>query len=162
MDAYLDIKTTGLSPHLHRITVVGVLIGPDESIIQLVGDDICAERLTQILQPVSNLYTYNGTRFDLPFLRLRLGLELIASLQHHDLMFDCWKIGLYGGLKAVEMKLGIPRQLSHLNGYAAIRLWKDYQNHQDQEALRLLTEYNREDVLNLKLLRNALMGLPIY
>ncbi len=36
-----------------------------------------------------------------------------------------------GGLKAVEVRLGIARRLTDMNGYMAVRLWWDYVNNND-------------------------------
>jgi hypothetical protein len=63
---------------------------------------------------------------------------------------------LYGGFKAVELQLGIPRQLKGIGGLEAIWLWWRYQNDGDQNALALLLHYNEEDVVNLKALRERL------
>lgn len=71
-------------------------------------------------------------------------------------MYDCWRRGLYGGLKAVERQLGIPRSLPHLDGRDAMRLWAAYVDRGEEEALELLLRYNREDVENLDLLRSHL------
>ena len=68
-------------------------------------------------------------------------------------MYDCWKHKLKGGLKAVERKLGIKRKLADVNGYMAVKLWWQYYNDNDREALDKLLLYNREDVTNLKKLR---------
>ncbi len=158
MDAYLDIETTGLSPHSDVLTVVGICtegVGPRE-MTQLVGDDITAGRILEVLQGVDFLYTYNGSRFDLPFVRARLGVDLGQGLCHRDLMYDCWAKGLYGGLKAVERVLGVRRVLPGVDGREAVRLWYRYCAHRDEGALRRLLEYNREDVLNLITLRTLL------
>ena len=71
-------------------------------------------------------------------------------------MYDCWRNNLYGGFKAVERQLGIPRLLRDVGGLDAIRLWWRYQNDGDRDALRMLLAYNREDVANLKVLRGRL------
>ena len=158
MDAYLDIETTGLSSQCDELTVVGIStdgIGLG-GLIQLVGDDITAERVLDAVQGVNFLYTYNGSRFDLPFIKARLGIDLRQGLQHRDLMYDCWAMRLYGGLKAVERALGIRRTLPGLNGLEAVRLWYRYRAGGDESVLRRLLEYNREDVLNLKTLRTLL------
>ena len=64
---------------------------------------------------------------------------------HRDLMFDCWRNNLYGGLKAVERQLGIERRLKDVNGYEAIRLWWKYVDTFDLEALnKLLDDYLTE------------------
>lgn len=154
MEAYLDIETTGLSPVFDRLTVVGISIGDSETqIIQLVAPGINADLILGVLREVEVIYTYNGNRFDLPFIRSQAGLDLNQGFVHHDLMYDCWANNLYGGLKVVESILGIPRTLQEVNGKEAVRLWERYERDQDQDALRILLEYNKEDVVNLKALK---------
>ena len=155
MDAYLDIETTGLSPYYSQITVVGISSGEggNHRLIQLVGREVTARNIKEVVEGIETLYTYNGRRFDLPFIRNRLGVDLEQGFRHRDLMFDCWAMNLYGGLKAVERRLGIHRSLPDMDGADAVRLWRRYQATEDLEALRLLLEYNKEDVLNLRTLR---------
>lgn len=156
-DAYLDIETTGLSGD-DEITVIGVYVcnGAESRVVQLVGDEISEESLFEALAGVAVIYTYNGASFDLPFIRRRLKVDLTDTFRHHDLMHDCWKCSLMGGLKVVERKLGIVRGLPDMDGFQAIRLWWRYVNDADAAALRMLLEYNREDVVNLKTLREKL------
>ena len=160
IEAYLDIETTGLSPTECMVTVVGVYVcnGEDKRVVQLVGKDITVESLLEALEGVSIIHTYNGSRFDLPFLHCYLGIDLRCVYPHRDLMYDCWSNNLYGGLKAVERQLGIDRRLKDVNGYEAVRLWWKYVDSFDLEALHKLLEYNREDVVNLKVLRERLLG----
>ena len=158
LEAYLDIETTGLSPRDCQITVVGVHLcrGKKSRFIQLVGEDISADSLLEVLEGVEVIYTYNGSRFDLPFIHRRLGVDLAEICEHCDLMYDCWRNNLRGGFKAVERQLGIPRRLTEMNGREAVRLWWRYANGYDRRALAVLLEYNREDVINLKALREKL------
>lgn len=124
VEAYLDIETTGLSPWDSEITVIGIHLcnGDDTSVIQLVGKDISAQSILEALEGVEVIYTYNGCRFDLPFIHSRIGINLEETFYHHDLMHDCWRCNLYGGFKAVERQLGIERKLTEVNGYEAMRL----------------------------------------
>tara|TARA_B100000315_G_scaffold214017_1_gene212303 strand:- start:1702 stop:2205 length:504 start_codon:yes stop_codon:yes gene_type:complete len=158
LDAYLDIETTGLSHQTDVLTVVGVFTddGAGSTLTQLVGDEITVDRLLDTFRGVTSLYTFNGSRFDVPFIRNRLGVDLEKGLRHRDLMYDCWDRGLYGGLKAVERVLGLRRKLPDMNGLDAIRLWEQYRAADDKEALTRLLEYNKEDILNLKTLRALL------
>jgi uncharacterized protein len=158
IDAYLDIETTGLFVSCDDITVIGIYLysSGNSRLIQLVGAEATGDNLLEALEGVSTIFTYNGSRFDLPFIYAYLGVDLTDLYQHHDLMYDCWRENLYGGFKAVEVQLGIPRQLKDIGGFEAIMLWWKYQNHNDQDALALLLEYNREDVINLKTLREKL------
>ena len=159
VEAYLDIETTGLSPWYSEITVVGIhLCGNfDNQFIQLVGEDITEDSLLEALKGIRIIYTYNGSRFDLPFIYCHLGINLAQSFTHRDLMYDCWRYNLYGGFKAVERQLGIERRLKEINGYEAVRLWWRYMDYFDLDALNLLLEYNKEDVLNLKVLKERLL-----
>jgi uncharacterized protein YprB with RNaseH-like and TPR domain len=159
MEAFLDIETTGLAPRSHEITVVGIYLpdGTRSKLVQLVGDRITPESLMEPLQTISTIYTYNGSRFDFPFIKRRLGVDLSAQFNHCDLMYDCWDHNLFGGLKRVERKLKINRRLTDIDGLEAIRLWWRYVNDYDEKALTLLLEYNKEDVINLKTLRDKLI-----
>jgi uncharacterized protein YprB with RNaseH-like and TPR domain len=156
--AYLDIETTGLSKRYADLTVIGIAYerARRTSIVQLTGYNLSERRLLRALDGVDELYTYNGSRFDLPFIQAKLGVDLKACFAHTDLMYDCWRQGLKGGLKAVEERLCIDRMLRGVDGYMAVRLWYEYVNNNDHEALRTLLDYNREDVVNLRLLRQKL------
>ena len=91
------------------VTVVGMYIcsGEDTKVIQLVGKDITKDSLSDTLEGVKILHTYNGSRFDLPFIHSCIGIDLARVFTHRDLMLDCWKNNLYGGLKAVERQLEV-------------------------------------------------------
>ena len=156
--AYLDIETTGLSRRYYDITVVGVAVdkGGKLKLTQLVKPKITEAGLYRMLKGADEIYTYNGSRFDLPFIKTNLGVDIKSEFNHRDLMYDCWKKNLKGGLKAVERKLAIRRTLKGVDGFMAVRLWWDYVHDNDKAALRILLEYNAEDVLNLKALRRKL------
>ena len=158
LEAYLDIETTGLSSAYDDITVIGIYltVGNYHRFVQLVDEEVTKDNLLEALQGVDIIYTYNGGGFDLPFIRASLGVDLAQYFEHHDLMLDCWRNNLYGGFKAVEIQLGITRQLKEVNGEEAVRLWWRYQTYQDQNALHILLDYNKEDVVNLKTLREML------
>ena len=154
MKAYLDIETSFDG----SITVVG-LHAEDRGMLQLVGGKISDLALWRALEGVKTICTYNGSRFDLPVIRGRLGLDLPKEFRSHDLMYDCWRHGLFGGLKRVEKQLGISRRSKGIDGFDAMRLWSRYENGGDVEALEVLLIYNRDDVLNLPVLEARLSEL---
>ena len=159
MDAYLDIETTGFSGRFHNPTVVGIAVDfpGDWTMRQLVGDAITPDAILHILEGVTTIYTYNGASFDLNFLAQNPGIELRGRFGHCDLMHSCHRVGLFGGLKVVERKIGIARDdLPEMSGYDAVRLWHQYQQDNNQDALALLLKYNRADVENLYRLREYL------
>jgi len=158
-EAYIDIETTGLAYGASEITVVGIYLcrGKKTEFVQFVGRDISADAIIEALEGVDIIYSYNGSRFDLPFIRSQLGVNLEGRFHHRDLMYDCWRKNLRGGLKGVEKQLGIPRNLPDMNGWEAVRLWWKYVDTFDLDALNKLCEYNKEDVVNLKVLRDMLL-----
>ena len=162
MDAYLDIETTGLSCQSSYITVIGIYLvnSYDSKLIQLVGNDVTADNLLESVNKVSNLYTYNGSRFDLPFIHSAIGINLESMTAHRDLMYDCWRCNLKGGFKAVEQKLGIARESVGITGWDAVLLWNRYKRYGDLNSLKTLLKYNEEDVVNLKTLREKLEDYP--
>ncbi len=157
-EAYLDIETTGLSRYYDYITVIGIYLCNvrNSKLIQLIGEEVTRDNLARALEGVNTIYTYNGSRFDLPFIENSLEIDLETEFEHHDLMYDCWQNNLYGGFKAVERQLGISRQLQGISGFEAVLLWFRYHDNGDRNALALLLEYNSEDVINLKALREIL------
>ena len=156
--AYLDIETTGLSRYNCDLTVIGIALerGGKIKVIQLIEDDLHEARLLKALQGADEIYSYNGSRFDLPFIKAKLAVDLKQSFKHTDLMYYCWRENLKGGLKAVERKLGIERHLKDVDGHVAVQLWWDYANNNNEWALRTLLAYNEEDVVNLHVLRQRL------
>lgn len=154
MKAYLDIETSFDG----AITVVG-LHAEDRGMIQLVGGKVSDVAVWRALEGVQMICTYNGSRFDLPVIRRRLGLDLSKEFRSHDLMYDCWRHGLFGGLKRVEEQLGIARRSSGIDGFDAMRLWSRYEDSGDHGALETLLIYNRDDVLNLRVLEARLSDL---
>ena len=160
-DAYLDIETTGLYPQRDRITVIGIYFhnGDEGHLVQLYNDKLNCDELLKTMEGTNNVFTYNGDRFDLPFIQVHFGADLSQMHKHTDLMFDCWRHNLKGGFKAILRRLGISRETDGLTGLHAIWLWEKYCKTDDKSALDLLLKYNRDDVVNLKQLRESLSSI---
>jgi uncharacterized protein len=144
--AFLDIETSWE----RTITVVGIYKSGGDT-IQLVGPQISRESILQALEGAERLFTYNGTGFDLPVIERVHGIALSQHLPHRDLMYDCWKKKLKGGLKAVERTLGIHRDTEGVDGLQAMKLWAAHVQG-NSDALELLLLYNKEDCVNLEAL----------
>ena len=136
--AFLDIETTGIGEGKDYVTVIGLFDGKKTHFF-IQGENI--EDFPKAIKKYSIIVTYNGEKFDLPFLK--------------------------GGLKKIEKMVGIERSemVKNFNGYDAVILWNRYLDG-EPEALRLLLNYNREDVVNLKYLielacQKMLQSLPI-
>ena len=145
--AFLDIETTGLDIGRDALTVVGVYDGSRKrSFIQ--GENL--EDLPAALEDRALLVTFNGARFDVPFLRHAFPRMRLDQL-HLDLMGPLHRLGYWGGLKRIERRLGIERsdETAGMNGFDAVRLWHAYEAG-DDDALETLVAYNLEDVVNLE------------
>ncbi len=147
---YLDIETDGLSSN-NDVTLVGIFDGLDtKTMIRRVNLDW--QLLRKELAKYKIVVTFNGSVFDLPFMKKRYG-EMMPKLPHYDLRFCCSRIGLKGGLKMIEKELGIRRSNSIVEkmcGGDAAQLYRMWRGSGDDYYLKLLVEYNEEDVINLK------------
>jgi uncharacterized protein len=148
--AYLDIETTGLSPKTDYLTVVGIYDG-NETKSYTHGQNL--PELKHELEKYDVIVTFNGSMFDVPFLRSRIpGLKVPPI--HIDLRFLLASLDVRGGLKKIEQQFGISREddLKGMNGYGAVLLWQEYIKRGDKKALDKLVRYNAADIVNLKTL----------
>jgi len=116
------------------------------------GINFNVKSLKEELRKYKLIITFNGASFDLPYINKRFPNLVPDIIPHWDLRFSCYKIGLSGGLKNIEKTLGIRRGkiVKDMNGGDAILLWRKYQATGDEYYLKLLVEYNEEDIINLK------------
>ncbi len=154
MKAYLDIETDRQG----NICVIGIYI-EQKGFVQFYGNDITTDNVETIICNTKTVVTFNGDGFDLPLIKKYLNLDIMATANSIDLFKEKKKLGIKGGLKALEKMFGISRKTEGMNGYDAVKLWESYIKYGRDEALNLLLEYNREDVLNLISLENCLANL---
>jgi uncharacterized protein YprB with RNaseH-like and TPR domain len=145
--AYVDIVTTGLGSFAD-ITTVAIYDG------RCVHTFVAGQNLDEVpavLKRFDLLVTYNGASFDIPILEHWFGIRLTKA--HIDLRHVLASLGLKGGLKGVERRLGLERRgMEELDGYFAVLLWHEYQRTSDPAVLHTLLAYNAQDVLNLEYL----------
>lgn len=150
--AFFDIETTGLDQHSSVVTTVSVHRGGDTTTL-VRGSDLTAERL-QALLDAPMVASFNGKRFDAPFLEHHFDLSLDSP--HLDLMYPCRRLDLTGGLKQVERDLGVDRaEVDDVDGREAVRLWRRYAEDNDEAALDRLVTYNQYDTQNLQAILDA-------
>jgi uncharacterized protein YprB with RNaseH-like and TPR domain len=156
MKAYLDIET-----HVgNQVTVVGIY-REDRGFIQLVGGGITDVAVWDALEGVDTVCTFNGDCFDLPVLERCLRVDLRSRLKSLDLLRECRSRGIRGGLKRLEERFGIARRTRGMSGWDAVRLWSRYEQDGDRDALALLLDYNREDVMNLLAIERTVVGVAL-
>lgn len=143
--AFVDIETNGgMEPD--DLTVVGVFDG--RQMRQYVkGRNL--DEFPASLDDAAILVTFFGTGFDLPFLR-RAFPALPFDQMHVDLCYLFKRLGIKGGLKSIETRLGIQRSnaTAGLSGWDAVRLWREYRRGRRQ-SLDVLLAYNADDVRNM-------------
>lgn len=166
--AFLDIETNGLPLPDGEITLVGIY-GKGRMTTLIHGDTLSNERLQEELGSYDLIVTFFGSGFDLPFLKAKYP-SLVLDQPHIDLCFAARRLGLKGGLKAIEAEIGCyrPSALDGLTGWDAVRLWEEWQLGQSGSG-DLLIQYNEADCKNLEpladLIYNRLVqrnGLPEY
>jgi uncharacterized protein YprB with RNaseH-like and TPR domain len=142
---FFDIETTGLDHQTSVVTTVTLHQNGDTHTL-VRGDDLTDENLRAAFEDAGLLVTFNGARFDVPFLESSFDVSL--DHPHIDLMPTARQVGLSGGLSEVERALGIGRDLPDVDGREAVRLWHEHERGVDG-ALDRLVEYNREDTVNM-------------
>ncbi len=143
----LDIEADGVGER-QRPTVAGCL---DVDTLVTFIDGRTLDALPERLAGRRVWVTFNGASFDLPVLRHAFP-GLPEPVLHLDLRPLCRRVGLGGGLKSVEDRLGIarPPHLRGRSGMDAVLLWRAYHATGDVEALRFLVEYNLYDAFQLR------------
>jgi uncharacterized protein len=145
----LDIETNGLMPGSGGyVTVVGMFDGHDYTCF-IKDINLSIGNLKKELSGYKYLITFFGTGFDIPYLmRSMPGVKF--DIPHFDICFGSKKLGFKGGLKKLEVDLGIERDetVRNFNGFDAVKLWERAQRG-SSEAMELLKTYNREDTVNL-------------
>ncbi|MBI4147731.1 ribonuclease H-like domain-containing protein [Candidatus Woesearchaeota archaeon] len=143
---FLDIETEG---EYGNITVVGLFDGEQTSTF-VRGINLDRALLKQQLQKYKLIITYNGSSFDLPVIKKYF--QIAPTVPHIDLRGVCHRVGLVGGLKAIERQLGIkrPDSIQYVNGNDAAELWHCWKATGDRDFLEMLVTYNEEDIVNLQ------------
>ena len=147
--AYLDIETTGVGPG-NLVTVVGIMRNGQMTTL-IHGQDLNQKAISEALEGVKMLVTFNGSSFDLPMIEHAYPFS-VPRVPHYDLRHVCPKAGYHGGLKSVEQQIGIarPQEIEYVTGEQAVYLWHLWSRKGNKNALDLLTKYNAEDVKNLE------------
>ncbi len=143
---FLDIETTGLGPENNNVTLIATFSNRNLSLF-VAGVNL-SDFPCHIAQ-YSLLVTFNGSQFDLPFLRTHFP-EAQLGKAHIDLRYLLASLGYTGGLKAVEHAIGVHRDIlvRGVTGQDAPKLWQQYRVG-DDAALEILALYNLTDAVHL-------------
>lgn len=153
--SYFDIETSGLDVGstvtliccFHRGTPLRFLAGEN------------MEDFLDLLEHVKVLVSFNGTGFDVPRVLDRFHIPDLPCA-HVDLRWLCHHLGWRGGLKHIEVGLGLcrPPDLAGLGGAEAVDLWREWSERGDACAKRTLERYCVADTVMLSLLASRLLA----
>ncbi len=146
---FLDIETTGLSRYYDQITLIGWSF-LNEYNVYYKGLD--TDKLEKAFKRAKVVVTFNGSLFDLPFIKNEFP-ELEIPVCHIDLRFFAKRFGYSGGQKKIEEEIGFQRSIEaeNVSGEIAPILWHKYKEG-SVEALKKLIIYNKFDVDGMKAL----------
>lgn len=158
---FLDIETTGLSPKNSDIYLIGTGYFQNHSwrICQLFAESSDQEKeiLTsffRLCKDFKYVVTFNGNRFDIPFLQNKFEKYEMENpftwLSSFDLYKQIAPYKSFLGLpdckqKTIELYLGIDRE-DEYDGGKLIPVYRDYVESKDPEKLHLLLLHNSDDV----------------
>ena len=173
-----DIETTGLYPYKDRLISASFCDPADGSLTQFFLDDPSDEEriVRQTLDELSRydaVITYNGDRFDLPFILTRAKKHGIAE----SLPFF-WAIDLYKWVKkywppapmmeslsqkSLEDALGLTqRRTDEIGGAQCIDLYARWSQIGDESAKDKILLHNGDDVRQLGRIGHSLSSLPYH
>jgi len=149
---FFDIETTGLDEHRDRVTTVS-FHRDGETTTLVAGEDLTAERLREQFADASLLATFNGARFDVPFLETAFDIEI--DTPHLDLMYPLQADRTLWRAEADrEGNRDRARPPGPLGPGRRPALAREYERG-DDDALDTLVSYNREDTKNLRTLADT-------
>jgi uncharacterized protein YprB with RNaseH-like and TPR domain/predicted nuclease with RNAse H fold len=140
---FLDIETTGLARDFHYTTVIGAMF--EGRFYQWVWPEPLKD-FFQLISQASLVVSFNGRRFDVPFLARQFS-AFVEPKAHVDLLDAARALGYSGGQKEVELILGLERDQSvvGVGGEEAVQLWSRTL-YGDENSFQRLLRYNRADV----------------
>ena len=166
-----DIETTGFSSKSASVYLIGAAYLEGDAIVieQFFAEttdesDEEARLLLEFLELArhfDSLITYNGTGFDIPFLKGRMEkfgikdwINCISSKKHVDLYREALSYKHIFHLKnykqkTVENFFGIKRKEDAHTGGELIPIYKKYVTQKDDNLLHILLQHNYEDILGL-------------
>lgn len=152
---YFDIETTGLEYDSQITVIVCWHRGQFKTFVEHENLD----EFLDLLDEVTLLASFNGNSFDVPRVLDAFHIPQLPCA-HLDLRWTCHHQGFSGGLKRIARRMGIERpiDLRDADGELAIRLWQDWNNHQDTAAREHLIRYCAADVLLLVMIAHQLAG----
>ncbi|MCR5686686.1 MAG: ribonuclease H-like domain-containing protein [Lachnospiraceae bacterium] len=173
---FIDIETTGLSRETTSLYLIGCgYYTADGLMTKLFFADSSAEEydllyaFSRFMKGYTHLFHFNGLKFDIPYLSYKARKHGIDGLFDGIVQIDVYKVlaPLRHLLfpesmrqKAIESFLGITREDKY-NGKELIDVYKRYEADPTDIDLEKLITHNREDVVGMHKIMQALVYLDL-
>lgn len=174
---FFDIETTGFSPKTAFVYLIGMVFrkGNQLYVHQFLAENRSDEKdilsaFYQQLTSFDTLITFNGIRFDIPFLKERGNKHTIHNNWDSYQSIDLYKLtGKLAHLfqlpdkkqKSLERFLGIHREDLY-NGGELISVYYEYEKTKNSHEEELLLLHNYEDVLGMTELLSLLAYRDLF
>ncbi len=163
---FFDIETTGLSPKTSHVYLIGLIqYNPDASCFEMTQYLAESEEPSEEIQVLESfcrvaltkncLVHFNGSSFDLPFLKHRCKAlhltESLSQLPSLDLYRELLSMPAFfrqmpdHKQKSFELLIGYPRE-DQLSGKEMITAFQEYAKTKDSSTLNLLFLHNEDDL----------------
>lgn len=163
---FFDIETTGLSPKTSHVYLIGLIqYNPDASCFEMTQYLAESEEPSEEIQVLESfcrvaltkncLVHFNGSSFDLPFLKHRCKAlhltESLSQLSSLDLYRELLSMPAFfrqmpdHKQKSFELLIGYPRE-DRLSGKEMITAFQEYAKTKDSSTLNLLFLHNEDDL----------------
>lgn len=179
-----DIETTGLSPKSSAVVLGGAVFEEDSGrkAVQFFGDTIDDEaellqRYVKLLSRADVIVTYNGQRFDIPFLMHRMKKHGIDTAPLEKLYsVDMYRILKYHShlpeilpnmkQKTIEVFLGDSEsRTDEIDGAQSVKLYREYVRSTGArrgEILDYILLHNRDDIVRLSDMMRIIKTLDLH
>lgn len=163
---FFDIETTGLSPRNSRVFLIGALYWPcgkaSAELIQFLAEknndqeeQAVLQAFSELLKGKKHLVHFNGTSFDIPYLKHRYALHQMKAPLTSMLQTDLYRqLKKYSGFfrqmpdhrqKTFEELVSYPRK-DLLSGKEMIKIYQNYVTTSSSDSLKLLFLHNFDDL----------------
>lgn len=173
---FFDIETTGLSPKCSHMYIIGCGYYRENHwfIKQWFAENsseefLILEEFLTFAKPFDTLITYNGTTFDLPYIKDKISgylledtlptntLDLFRIVKPYKKFFSLPSLHQTD----VEHFLGLYRE-DQFSGKELIDVYRNYRKHPTNEALYQLLLHNKEDMSGMFTCMNILSYITIF
>lgn len=166
---FFDIETTGFSRRFHQVGLISLAYRLEDrlELIQYLAEEPAEEGLiiTAALREINQhlaYVSYNGDRFDIPFLNERSHRLGLASRLEPKRSLDLYRLLGRGKLIQTEAMSGFERQ-DELSGAQWAKGYRRFLAQPSEELRDRLLRHCREDVLSLvQLLQSAPADHPVH